>query len=165
MGLAARRSWGWGMADERRITDDHAKAVAARILAASGIARSETADLDFALAAYRDRLTAREVMRRREYIDMLCDEAQADPKGAWYFTMGPVFRALTAIRNFNRAIDAGIDHFRFLPSEMAAGPCKVASALAGVVRWEGFLAPPLADCDRLDQCGCLWRSEIVWNDD
>jgi hypothetical protein len=153
------------MASERRVTDDQAKAVAARILLGSGMARAEPADLEFVVSAFRAKLTAREVIRRPEFSAMLSSEARGDLKGAWFFTMGPVFHALTAIRNFNRGIDAGIEHFRFLPSNMAAGPCAAAAALDGVVSWDGFLAPPLAECDRPDQCGCRWQSVIIWDDD
>lgn len=154
------------MGDARRLTDDQARAIVGRILAASGIARSDPADIEFALIVHRERLTARDVKRRPEYAAMLIDNGEADLKDLWYLAFGPALSALAIMRQFNHAIDAGITSFRFFASNMAAGPCLAAAALSDrVIKWDKVAIPPLADCDRPDQCACRWRSELTWDDD
>lgn len=154
------------MGTTQRLSDDEARAVVARILTGSGRARGAPDDIEFILLCHRDRIGAREIWRLPEYLALLNDEGRADPKGSWYYTVGPALHALTIIRSFNKAIDVGITAFRFIPSNMLAGPCPTAAAIGDqVCGWQDVEIAPLPGCAHPDQCACMWRSELTWDED
>lgn len=67
-------------------------------------------------------------------------------------------RCLASARRTASFLDGPVS-FEIVPNVAAAGPCPACLIVAakGPVNFRDLLPVPLLDCDRMDQCGCLYR--------
>lgn len=157
------------------------------VLRRSGRANFRPQDIEFYHAAFlserlnwRDirkigqRLTSEEVralgenprtILTREFVDTLNEVGRDSPTESGSLICCYMNNLLQSRRRLLAQSAAGIDHATLMPSEMLAGPCAKASQLRGVViPHDRIELLPFDECDHPDQCGCLYRSHLTWED-
>jgi hypothetical protein len=96
-----------------------------------------------------------------QFLATLNDTGLADPMEAAAIIGSTISAALCCLNDLMKFGEVGINGVKFHASNMAAGPCRSASAIdRRTIPLADAPLLPLRECDRLGQCACMYQARL-----